>query len=232
MRRGILSFTLIVVLAAVIGLAAPSASALTVLVAPIQTFGCTEHTYLVDGSVTFDRDNTGSGVESYTIQVTDGDGTVLRTFSGAFSVGTTTGFGLGPRPYDVALPSHNPIIYQVISNAGNGLPALVQYEDQGICPGLPYAAVAGCVAGVAIPPQAVMARFNDNAQVFFAPQADAGTNIVITVGKTYLMAGVDESGVYAQVLVSCEWVWVELAKLGPTYDEPWNGAPLPGTVVD
>jgi hypothetical protein len=91
-------------------------------------------------------------------------------------------------------------------------------------------ALGGCQPS--IPSTAVVGEITDNAAVFSDPAPEAITNIVLTIGKTFWMGGLDESGVYRETLISCEWVWVEAAKTGPNFDKVWNGTPLPSYTVE
>ena len=92
------------------------------------------------------------------------------------------------------------------------------------------AMVAGCDVSVALPSTAVVGSITDNAAVYGAP--GVMSDVVLEMGKTFWMDGVDESGMYRKVLISCDWIWVEASKTGPNYDEVWNGTPLPGHTVD
>jgi hypothetical protein len=44
--------------------------------------------------------------------------------------------------------------------------------------------------------------------------------------------GVDDSGMYTKVVFACGYYWVPTSVIGPNYDSPWNGAPLPTGVVE
>jgi hypothetical protein len=120
---------------------------------------------------------------------------------------------------------------RIVSDAGNGFSEQIVDLAKGECEGLPYADIGGCDTRVNIPAQAVGGRFVDNATIFSEPGVMTTPPIVIEVGKTYLVAGLDASGQYYKVLLSCQWLWVEADKVGPNFDPPWNGAPLPTTVV-
>lgn len=88
----------------------------------------------------------------------------------------------------------------------------------------------GCA--VTIPPQAVGGAFVENAEIYWAPGQLAVPQVVVEAGKTYLVAGQDETGMYRKVLIACQWVWVRAETVGPNYDEVWNGTPLPTDVVE
>jgi hypothetical protein len=232
-NRRLLSLAVLVLLAlSVIG-APQSASALITNTPAKVDFSCTAITVLESGSFTFDRNNTGIGGESYTLTITDGDGTVLYSESGAGPVGTSTQLGIPgfSVPYQ-STPNYNPISINYDSPAGNGFDAQHIVFASGACDGLPYYSSAGCDQFVDIPPQAVGGAFVANAPVYFAPQSDTPTGVMIEAGKTYLVAGQDATGQFRKVLISCTWVWVPADTVGPNYESPWNGAPLPTTVVN
>ncbi len=85
---------------------------------------------------------------------------------------------------------------------------------------------------VPIPDHAVVGAVLTDTVVYFAPQADAATDIVIEAGKTYWVYGMDESRAYYKVMMSGRFFWLPAATMGPNYDEVWNGTPLPTVVVD
>jgi hypothetical protein len=235
-RRRLVSFAVLTVLVlTVIGLSAPQPTLALSVNAPARVeLGCTFFTVLEGGSFTSDRDNTGLGAELFSLNVTDGAGTVLWSQSfGALPVGVTvTLAGPGTTFGYTATPKYNPITLSYNSPAGNGYESQHFAFDTGICDDLPfYASAAGCDQYVDIPSQAVGGQFVANAAVYWAPESDAGTTTVIEIGKTYLVAGQDATGQYRKVLVSCQWVWVQANTVGPNPEAPWNGAPLPTTVV-
>lgn len=131
-------------------------------------------------------------------------------------------------------------MYDVI--VGAGAPVLGTYEydpadDVPACASLPW---LGAVATsdtpgpdmVPIPDQAVVGAVVSDTVVYFAPQADAATDIVIEAGKTLWVYGVDASGAYYQVMLSGKLFWVPVGTMGPNYDDVWNGTPLPTAVVE
>lgn len=83
-----------------------------------------------------------------------------------------------------------------------------------------------------IPAQAVVGQFHENSELYWTPGAMIQPMQYIEAGKTYYVAGLDASGGYYKVLVSCDWVWVRASTVGPNYDEVWNGAPLPTEIVN
>jgi hypothetical protein len=85
---------------------------------------------------------------------------------------------------------------------------------------------------VYIPPEAVVGTFLADTPVYFAPRADTATNTVIEAGKTMWVYGVDESGAFYKVMLSGKFFWVPVSSMGPTYDEVWNGSPLPAVVAE
>jgi hypothetical protein len=85
---------------------------------------------------------------------------------------------------------------------------------------------------VMIPAQAVVGTFTTNTPLYFAPEAGAETSSVMDAGQSLWVYGLDASGAFYEVLLSGGLYWVPVGTIGPTSSAPWNGAPLPTTVVD
>jgi len=83
-----------------------------------------------------------------------------------------------------------------------------------------------------IPEQAVSGTFLTTAEIYWAPGELVNPMTYIEAGKSYWVAGQDETGMYRKVLIACTWVWVRAETVGPNFDEVWNGTPLPTTVVE
>jgi hypothetical protein len=98
-------------------------------------FTCTDFTAAGTGACILNRDNTGTGEERLRIDVTDGNGVVIYTFTFQNSLGTYAAGLIDTTPYTVA-PSANPITFTLTSLAGNGLLQHVDYTQQGMCQGL------------------------------------------------------------------------------------------------
>ena len=124
--------------AALAGGAIPAAQAISGLALTNTAFSCTDVSSTYSGG-TFDRDNTGTGSEEYTVRITDGAGNVLFSYTGSYSVGTTLPARTETVPYGIT-PTMNPITLTLVSNAGNGLPAQQIWNASGSCAGLPSAA--------------------------------------------------------------------------------------------
>jgi hypothetical protein len=89
----------------------------------------------------------------------------------------------------------------------------------------------GCDVTVYMPSTAVNGLFLDNAPVYWSPGNLASPLVIIEAGKTYRVDGLDASGVYRKVLISCTWAWVQADKVGPDPSAPWYGKPLPNHVT-
>lgn len=87
--------------------------------------------------------------------------------------------------------------------------------------------VPGCDTKIYIPETAVVGTFIQNALLYWTPGGETYPKIIIEGGKSYWVDGLDASGMYRHVLITCQWYWVEIDKVGPTYTYPWNGMPLP-----
>ena len=154
---------------------------------------------------------------------------MLRRYDSTWPVPNSGHDGPGTIAYS-ALPDYNPLTYRLVSLAGNGYSEQVVDQATGTCAGLLTVGVPGPDM-VLIPEQAVVGAFVVDTVAYFAPQADAATEIVIEAGKTMWVYGVDESGMYYKVMLSGKYFWVPVGTLGPNYDEVWNGAPLPTDIV-
>jgi hypothetical protein len=84
---------------------------------------------------------------------------------------------------------------------------------------------------VPIPSTAVVGAFVATTPIYFAPQADAATTILMEAGKTAWVYGVDASGGFYKVMLAGKFFWVPVKTMGPNYDAVWNGKPLPTDVV-
>lgn len=102
---------------------------------------------------------------------------------------------------------------------------LASYRVELLCGEVP-----GCDTTVNIPSSAVGASLVAETAVYWAP--GKASNEVFPSGLHVRAIGVDESGMYTQVLFVCGFYWVPTDTIGPNYDAPWNGAPLPTVVVD
>ncbi len=85
---------------------------------------------------------------------------------------------------------------------------------------------------VTLPADAVVGTFVTNVELLWMPDGSAGTEIVMTTGKSLWVVGMDETGMYYKVLLSGQPFWVPAASIGPTFNDVWNGTPLPTTVVN
>ena len=81
---------------------------------------------------------------------------------------------------------------------------------------------------VPIPDGSVVGDMPQGAQAFYAP--GEATNITINPG-TYWVIGKDESGQYYKILLACQYLWVPIDAMQPSYQPPWSGQPLPTQVV-
>ena len=80
-----------------------------------------------------------------------------------------------------------------------------------------------------LPVGSVVGDMPYGAQAFYEP--DKATNITINPG-TYWVLGEDESGQYYKILLACQYLWVPVDTMQPSYQSPWSGQPLPSRVVE
>jgi hypothetical protein len=182
----------------------------------------------VDINISYDvdRDNTGANREAHDYLVYDGAGTLIYWV--AFQDWVPSSWhDVWIDPYDVA-PAYNPITFLHVSYAGNGYPEQRLYQTSGWCDGLPQYAGPDMVP---IPSTAVVGSFVTTTAIYFAPQADAASTIVMEAGKTAWVYGVDASGQFYKVMLSGQFFWVPVNTMGPNFDDVWQGRPLPTDVV-
>ncbi len=190
-------------------------------------YAATSFTVDTDGTYTFSEPGTSSAVYLY-----------AGTFNPA-----------NPVVNCVAASNSNPISFSYALTAGETYVVVVT-DDTYEQPGISYAlsisgpgeiclggscaleTTAGCDQFVQIPAGAVSGQFVTHALVYWMPGGATYPALIIDPGMTYLVAGQDESGQYRKILLSCDWVWVESNTVGPNWQTPWNGMPLPTTVVE
>jgi hypothetical protein len=80
--------------------------------------------------------------------------------------------------------------------------------------------------------ESVQGRFVDNTELLGAPDASQGTGVVMTIGKTVWVHGIDASASYFEISLGAAFAWVPVGSLEPNYEKPWNGAPLVVPVID
>ncbi len=161
------------------------------------------------GSHVLDRDNTGVGQERLRIDITDGYGTVIFTFTYQNTL-TTFGGGIGNFTYSTP-PAANPLTFTLTSLAGNGLPEQVDYVQQGTCAGLPTAGdTAACP--VPLPAGSVVYNIPAGALAFFEPRSDAYTGFDVPPGTWYVS---EQQNGYAKVWIACQasMVWVPVENI-------------------
>lgn len=92
--------------------------------------------------------------------------------------------------------------------------------------------VPGCDTRISLK-DAVVGRVLESVPAYWAPDFEKMTSpeVQIRWNSTLWTFGVDESGEFRKVLLECTYLWVPVDAVGPNYDEVWNGAPLPMTVV-
>ncbi|MFN8529111.1 MAG: hypothetical protein U0670_10900 [Anaerolineae bacterium] len=119
----------------------------------------------------------------------------------------------------------------------NGVPLDEKFEDvsanlTGLPTKTPYSLLGGGVVNgtctLSIPSGSVVGEAPAGAQIFSAP--GAATNLTLNPG-TYWVVGVDESGGFYKIVLACQFLWVPVDTMGPSYQAPQNGAPLPTRVV-
>ena len=92
--------------------------------------------------------------------------------------------------------------------------------------GVNPASVGFCIT---LPSGSVVGAMGSATQAFYEP-GKAAEGVTINPG-TYWVVGTDESGQFYKILLSCDFLWVPVSSMQPSYQAPWSGQPLPTTVV-
>jgi len=80
---------------------------------------------------------------------------------------------------------------------------------------------------VALPEGSAVGTFLFATPLYYAPASGAVTNVVIEAGKSLWVTGLSKDGLFYQVVLSGQFLWVPVEALAPTNSAPWNGVPLP-----
>lgn len=194
------------------------------------------------GTLTYDRDNTGTYDEAYFYRVVDGTGNLIARYptDGTWNspLAETEQYGGSALPYNLGTPTANPITFEWVSAAGNGLPEQVAFSASGTCddlnedegehsPAQPPAA-----EGEPLPASAVVARFVTDTPLYFAPSEGSTTEAIMRIDQTAWTLGIDESGEFYKVLFANQTYWVPVASLGTSSDALFAGLALPTNVVE
>lgn len=80
-----------------------------------------------------------------------------------------------------------------------------------------------------LPDSSVMGDLPAGAQAYYAP-GKVSPDVFINPG-TYWVIGEDASGQYDEIMLACQYLWVPVTSMQPSYQPPWSGQPLPTRVV-
>lgn len=80
---------------------------------------------------------------------------------------------------------------------------------------------------IPLPADAVQGRLLSTVTALFSPNAIDTTNVVLPAGSAWFV--IDAQDGYYKLWVACQaqTLWVPADAIGPNYEPPWHGAPLP-----
>jgi len=81
-----------------------------------------------------------------------------------------------------------------------------------------------------LPDGSIMGKLNADTQAYYEP-GNIAPGVVVKAG-TYWVIGVDKSQKYYKIMLSCQFLWLPIQSLAPSYEAPWSGQPLPTRIVD
>ncbi|MFN8528452.1 MAG: hypothetical protein U0670_07565 [Anaerolineae bacterium] len=208
--------------------------------------------YVVYGTAdTDDAGSEGKGWDDFAVVVLDGNGNVidLDTFSveigdyeewesidpgiDEFSAPLTRPFTLivydtSYIPDDVWNNENTYASYDwVIANGVEITRLTVDPSFAGLCGDLPLASSAGTCLNV--PSGSVVGDMPNSTQAFYSP-GNISPGLFINPG-TYWVIGQDASGQFYKIILACQYLWVPVDSMQPSFQSPWTGQPLPTRVV-
>ena len=89
---------------------------------------------------------------------------------------------------------------------------------------------AGC--SIPIPKDASVGSLPADTQAYWAP-GKISPNVVVKAGTYWVVAEEhDDAGDYFyKIILACQYLYVPVDAMGPSYQSPWNGQPLPSSVA-
>jgi hypothetical protein len=204
--------------------------------------------------------NTSVGTTNISDALSKG-GTVLGTDRGVPRVLVlfSDGFPEGVDTVDQALATANNIGGQGISIIGVGVGLnsvgrdfFARLSDRFIeVPGFgDLAGIVGALAGeicnppppraggsscLTIPAGSVVGELTSTSRIYWAPGKISPEGVLQPTpdNKTFWVVGIDETGEYYKIILSCQYIWVPVGVMGPAFGDPvWQGAALPTNVVE
>ncbi len=247
-RKSLFLAVLVFLLAISIGISGAVSAASSGSISFLDSSDQPEYQMNVSGLV----DDNGFGCDLVTMMMTDANGVIvdidvdcIDLVAGVETDETDWGSYEGP----VNEPTLGPITYTLYdTHAGD---ACDSDENSVACGDLLLSGVDACIAenyyqppslpaGTArhicggkagsgctlvIPEGSVVGDTPYNTQVYWAP-GKVSPGIFLNPG-TYIVVGEDKTGQYYKIVLACQFVWVPVADMQPSYQLPQNGAPLP-----
>lgn len=151
-------------------------------------------------------------------------------------VGPSSFLVFASAPY--SLPANTPLTLSVTTYNGPSYTGGVSYVSTitwdcttGAVIAQPVEVAPNCP--IPLPEGSVMGQAPLGAAVYWAPAADKGSPDIVLPAGTYWVVGVDETGEYSKIWLTCNSeFWVRSDTLQPSYEAPWSGQPLPTRMVD
>jgi hypothetical protein len=139
---------------------------------------------LDDKGVVADRDTTGTGFETVILEVRDGAGDIVFSYSSLLSVESRETDSFEPAFDYTRVPLLNPLIARIYSPAGNGFAERELVSTIGYCAGL-QSYVGPRADGPGIPDGFVLSTITCDVPVFNMPEGSPVDGSAITVGQTW-----------------------------------------------
>ncbi len=189
----------------------------------------------------------GGNRDYYGLITFDGDGHIIDGYvystSASQSVPATVFITTIPGYTDLPDPVSRPfttVIYDVPADPGgpgsvwasyiqaNGTEVASTTFDPSFVPGCAKLPLVGGVCP-ALPDGSVVGDTPFQTQAYWAP-GKVSPGVFINPG-TYWVIGQDDTHQYYEIMLSCQFLWVPVQNMQPSYQPPWSGQPLPTRVV-
>lgn len=194
-------------------------------------------------------DETNPDIDLYDVMLLDGDGTIIDNYIYGTGLGSdyVTNFTMGD--WNGVHADSMPLTVRLIDIGNPGM--VLEDSPEAIaaalaapvldeatldlrdvwpveCGNLPTGSMSAGSACLALPSGAVVGQLPNATQAYFSP----GNLSTVTVNAgTYWVIGVDSSGAYYKIVLACQYLWVPINTMQPSYQAPWHGESLPTGVV-
>ncbi|MDX2161349.1 MAG: hypothetical protein SF162_08510 [bacterium] len=220
--------------------------------------GCYDTPYVFKLELLADTDD-GDGEDHYAYTIVDANGTLIFAGNGAFALDLVERevnfFQVTPNSILALAPFTRPFVVRlidlqtvaplgsvndpdVIALINDGAPVLSElvFDPASVnpdCESIPLVGSTPFLASLAsfcptLPSGSIVGALPNATRAYYRP-GDLST-VTVNAG-TYWVIGVDESAAYYKIMIGCQFLWLPVETMQPSFQAPWSGQPLPTRVV-